>query len=152
MPIIEVSNPATTTPAFRANPTTAGAGKSASIVRADYDFAVQGGAVGTINLLGSTAIPANSVILDGYLEVLTAVTSGGAGTMSLGVEANGDVVAQAAVSGAPWSTTGRKSIHPAATGAASLKTTVARDVAMVIGTAALTAGKFSVYMKYLIEA
>jgi hypothetical protein len=56
------------------------------------------------------------------------------------------------VSGAPWSTTGRKSVIPVFTGATSLKTTAARDVSIVIGTAALTAGGFTVYLAYIATA
>lgn len=114
----------------------------------EYDFAVDGGAVSTITLRGSGALgsqlPAGCVITGGYVEVDTAVTSGGAATVAIQAEGAGDLVAAAAVSGAPWSTTGRKSIVPAATGATSVKTSTARTLSAVVATAALTAGKFRV--------
>lgn len=120
----------------------------------EYDFAVDGGAVSTITLrsaggasLGNT-IPAGSVITGGYLEVDTAVTSGGAATLGVNSEGAGDLVAGTVVSGAPWSTTGRKSLIPAFTGATSLKTTAARSLAVTVGVAALTAGKFRVVVFY----
>lgn len=114
----------------------------------EYDFAVDGGAVSTIALRGSGAlgsqIPSGAVITGGYVEVDTAVTSGGAATVAITSEGAGDLVAAAAVSGAPWSTTGRKSIVPAATGATSVKTSAARTLSATIAAAALTAGKFRV--------
>jgi hypothetical protein len=117
--------------------------------RADYDFSVDGGAVGTLGLIGSAAIPSGAVIVGGYVDVQTALTSGGSATVAIQVEAANDVVNAAAVSGAPWSTTGRKNVIPAFTGTASLKTTQARDISLVIATAALTAGKFTVYLFYV---
>lgn len=118
-------------------------------VRARYDFAVEGGAVGTIALLGTTAIPSGAVVLGGFVDVITPPTSGGAATLALQVEAAGDLVAAAAISGAPWSTAGRKSVIPVFTGATSLKTTAARDVSAVVATAALTAGVIDVYVAYV---
>jgi hypothetical protein len=117
-------------------------------VVADYDFAVDGGAVGTITLRGDNTIPSGSYILGGLVDVTTAVTSGGAGTVGVNSNAAGDIVAPAAVSGAPWSTTGLKSVIPAFTGATAIKTTAQRSLAITIGTAALTAGRFRVTVYY----
>lgn len=113
-----------------------------------YSFAVDGGAVSTIGLIGSTAIPAGSIILGGFLEVATAVTGAGA-SVAIQVEAANDIVTAAAVSGAPWSTTGRKSVIPAFTGATTVKTTAARDISAVISAAVLTAGVFTVTLFYV---
>lgn len=115
----------------------------------EYDFAVDGGAVSTITLRGDNSIPAGAYILGGFIEVLTAVTSGGSATVAVNSEAAGDLLAAAAVSGAPWSTTGRKSVAPVFTGASSLKTTAVRSLAITIATAALTAGRFRVAVLYL---
>jgi hypothetical protein len=122
----------------------------------EYDFAVDGGAVSTITLRqgsGTTlpnALPSGAVILGGYIEVDTLVTSasGNTGTISVNAEGAADLQAAVAVSGAPWSTTGRKSIVPAFTGAASVKTTAARSLAITVAVAALTAGKFRVVVYY----
>ena len=120
----------------------------------EYDFAVDGGAVSTITLRSATGdilgndIPAGAVIEGGYIEVDTVLTSGGAPTVAVASEAAGDLQAAAAISGAPWSTTGRKSITPAFTGATTVKTTVRRSLAMTIATATLTAGKFRVVVWY----
>lgn len=122
------------------------------VARASYDFAVDGGVAGTIALLGATSIPANAVIVGGLVRVTAALTSAGAATAALQVEAADDIVAAALVSGAPWSSTGRKSIIPAFTGATSVLTSVARDVSLVIATAALTAGAFDVFLFYVLIA
>lgn len=118
------------------------------VARGRYDFAVDGGAVSTIDLTSTAQIPANAVILGGFVEVDTAPTSGGAGTVAVQVEAAGDIVAAAAVSGAPWSTTGRKSVIPVFTGATTVKTTAARKIQAVVAAAALTAGAFDVVLFY----
>lgn len=119
----------------------------------EYDFAVDGGAVGTITLRGVDAagneVPNGAVIMGGYVEVLTAFTSGGAATVAVNSQAAGDLVAAAAVSGAPWSTTGRKSVIPVFTGATTVKTTATRQLAITIATAALTAGKARVVVFYV---
>ena len=118
----------------------------------EYDFAVDGGAIGAITLRAagsaSNQIPAGSVITGGYLEIDTAFTTGSAATMAIHVEGAGDVVAATVVSGAPYSTTGRKSIIPAGTGATSLKTTVPRSIVATIATGTVTAGKGRVVLFY----
>jgi hypothetical protein len=117
--------------------------------RVRYDFAVEGGAIGTIGLAGATIIPLGAVIMGGFVDVITPPTSGGGATIAIQVEGANDIVNAAAISGAPWSTTGRKSVIPAYTGATSVKTTAARDISAVIATATLTAGVFDVYLAYI---
>lgn len=117
----------------------------------EYDFAVDGGAVGQITLRGSGAlgagVPNGAVITGGYVEVDTALTSGGAATVGVDLEGASDVVAATVISGAPWSTTGRKSVIPAGTGATSVKTsTGTRSIKATVAVAALTAGKFRVVL------
>jgi hypothetical protein len=115
----------------------------------EYDFAKDGGAIGTLVMRSDDgAIPNGSVVLGGYIEVDTPVTSGGAATIAGQIESAGDLQAAAAVSGAPWSTTGRKSIVPVFTGASSVKTTAERNLTIVIAAATLTAGKFRIVALY----
>lgn len=127
------------------------AGYGVNWARVRYDFAVEGGVVGSIDLAADT-IPANSVILGGFVDVITPLTGGASATFGVGVESGADIVAAAAVTGAPWSTVGRKSVIPAFTGAASVRTTAARTIKGIIGTAALTAGQVDVYLAYLTVA
>lgn len=118
--------------------------------QAEYDFAVDGGATGTIVLRSPTGdshgnlIPAGAIVEGGVVDVETACLSG-TGTIALQLEAAGDLVAAAGQ--ASW-TLGRKSLIPAFTGATTVKTTVARSLTIVIATAAYTAGKFRVTVFY----
>jgi hypothetical protein len=119
--------------------------------RGIYDFAVDGGAIGTIGLMGALAIPLGATIIGGWVEVVTGLTSGGAATAAIQVEGAGDIV-PAQVLGT-W-TVGRKNIVPALVSSAVLsaagvvRTTAARDISLVIAAFALTAGKFSVVLDY----
>lgn len=117
-------------------------------IRARYDFAVDGGAVSTIDLT-SESIPANAVILGGFIEVDTILASSGSATVALNSEGAGDLLAATAFGSSPWSTTGRKSVIPAFTGATTVKTSVARKVQATIATAALTGGVFDVVLFYV---
>jgi hypothetical protein len=114
---------------------------------AEYDFARHGGAVGTVEF--GESVDKGAIVLGGNIEVVTALASAGAATAALQIQAAGDLVAQAAVAGAPWSSTGLKSVVPAFTGATAVKLTAARRVALVIGTAALTAGRLRVVLLYV---
>lgn len=126
-------------------------GPRLKMARGVFDFAVDGGAVSTIALMGATNIPSGATILGGWIEVHTALTSGGAATIAVQVESAGDIVPAVAV--ASW-TAGRKKIVPALDASAALaaaadvRTTAARDISAVIAAAALTAGKFSVVLIY----
>jgi hypothetical protein len=117
-------------------------------VRGRYDFAVDGGAVGDIDLTKNAQIPANAVILGGFVEVDTAVVGSGA-SLAVKVESAADTVGVAAVSGAPWSTTGRKSVIPVFTGVTTVKTTAARKIQATVSAAVLTAGAFDVVLFYV---
>lgn len=117
-------------------------------IRGRYDFAVDGGAIGAINLTGES-LPANAYILGGFLEVDT-VLAGATATMALSAEGAGDLSAATVVTGAPYSTTGRKSLIPVFTGASIVKTTAARKIFGTIATAAVTAGVFDVVLFYVV--
>jgi hypothetical protein len=122
-------------------------GAGIKIARGRWDFAVDGGAVSTIAITAEK-IPSGAVILGGFVEVDTALTGAANAEAAVKVEGAADTVASAVVTGAPWSTTGRKSVIPAFTGVTTLKTTAARDISIVIAVAALTAGAFDVVLFY----
>lgn len=111
-----------------------------------YDFAKTGGAVGTQYLSGP-AMPKDFISTGAsFIDVITAVTSGGAPTVSLGVETATDVrTAQALATAPALSAAGRVDLatNPAfAEETTFIKTTVQRRPLMTIAAAALTAGKF----------
>lgn len=119
------------------------------LARGDYSFAVDGGAVSTIALTGGSALPAGALILSASIEVTTVPTSGGAATIAVQTESAGDVQAAAAISGAPWSTTGLKLSSARTRATVPLKLAAASDLSIVVAGAALTAGAFRVYVEYI---
>ncbi len=122
--------------------------RAALIVRGKYDFAVDGGAISTIAITAGLPIPSGSVVIGGYVDVTTQLTSGGAATIACQVEGANDILTAVAV--ASW-TAGRKNILPAPTTGAltastAVKTTADRNISIVIAAATLTAGVFNVVL------
>lgn len=113
-----------------------------------YDFATDGGAVSTITLRGGS-IPSGAIIIDALIHVDTVPTSAGAPTISVGTEAAADINAAALISGAPWSTAGAKRGGVLTATAAPIKTTAARSLSIAVAVAALTAGRFKVFVWYV---
>lgn len=113
-----------------------------------YDFAVDGGVVGSINLRGDK-IPNGAIIVDALLQVDTALTGGTAtDTLSLGSEAAADLQTAAARNAAPWSAAGAKRVTLDAD-AVPVKTTAERSIQFAINATALTAGKFRAVVWYV---
>jgi len=112
--------------------------------RASYDFTRQGGAIGNIAL--PPIIPNGSVAIGGYISVITPPVGAGA-SIAVTLESAGDLQAAAVISGAPWSTTGRKAITPQAV-ASSIGLTADRAVTINITGAPLTAGRFDVMVYF----
>lgn len=125
-----------------------GRGETQEII-CNYDFATDGGATGDIALRGE-AVPSGAIITDALLLVDTIPTSGGAATIAVKVEGAADIQAAAAISGAPWSTTGAKRASAVTATSATVVTTASRQPTITVGTAALTAGKLKVILKYVI--
>jgi len=123
------------------------------LARAEYNFAVDGGAIGAI--ASKTVIPKNAIIIGGFVDVLTTCTTAGAdaGTMAISVESAGDIVSAIAVSNGanPWDA-GRRAIIPKRNTpeSTSIKATAARRVTFTIATQAFTAGRLIVYLEYVL--
>jgi len=123
------------------------------VARATYDFAEHGGAIGAINL--GVTIPDNAIVCGGFVDVVTTCTtaSADAGTMAIHVQSANDIVSAVAVSdGAnPWDA-GLKAIVPKANTPEStaIKLTADRAITATIATQAFTAGKFTVFLYYLV--
>jgi hypothetical protein len=123
--------------------------------RAVYDFAVDGGAIGAHTLRGDV-IPDNALIMGGVVDVITTCTTAGAdaGTMAIRVEGANDIVAAIAVSDGtnPWDA-GQKAIVPKfnTPESTSVKTTAARAITGTIAGQAFTAGKFVVFLFYVVS-
>lgn len=118
-------------------------------VAVQYDFAIHGGAVSDIGL--RARVPNGAIVVNAFAEVLVAPTSADStATIAIKVNAANDIFTAAAVSGAPWSTTGMKlAIPDLATVADYKKATADREITMSIAVQALTAGKFNVFVFYV---
>jgi hypothetical protein len=123
--------------------------RSLKSYKGEYDFAVDGGAIGTIVLRSDDGpIPSGSYVLGGFLEIDTLFTTGTAAVAGIQVNAANDTVASTIVSGAPYSTTGIKVIIPAWTATTIVKTTASRAPSMVVATGTITAGKGRLVLFY----
>jgi len=113
----------------------------------EYDFSVDGGAIGDITLRGDS-LPEGAVVTGGMVHVKAACTGGASATISLKVESAADVMAATAMAG--MVTNALIDVEPDGTAANAIRTTEnGRQVVATIATAALTAGKFVVALEYL---
>jgi hypothetical protein len=122
------------------------------MAKAQYSFAIHGGAISAISL--GTKIPDNAIVLGGFVEVLTTCTTAGAdaGTMAISIQGANDIVSAIAVSDVsnPWDA-GLHAIvpkfnTPETTG---IKLTAQRTITATIAVQAFTAGKFNVFLFYV---
>ena len=132
---------------------------AARTARATYDFAVSGGAISTIGL--GVTLPDNALIRRAWYEVNTTFTSAtDAATIALNIPTDGDLVDAIAISDVsnPWDA-GVVDIVNAAnvaedydTPTGYLKLTGAREISVVIAVEAVTAGKATFFVDYVIGA
>ncbi len=118
-----------------------------------YDFAVLAGAQGALTLKGANGdakqLPSGLIVLGGLVEVVAAVTSGGAATISLdlGATAAAILAATGKASFAVATPINIPSLNSAVSATGAVKLAAATDVKATIGTADLTAGKFYVHLE-----
>jgi hypothetical protein len=112
---------------------------------AEYNFASDGGSVGTKTLRRQMGIPANAVLASVILEPLIEPTSAGAATIAIGINAAGDLLAATAFDDGTYDPARGAAIVNTFPG----KTTAARGLIVTIAGAALTAGKFRVHVEYV---
>lgn len=98
-------------------------------------------------------LPIHAIVVGGFVDVNTAFTSQNTNnaTIAIKVESANDIISAAAVSGAPYSTIGRKAIVPKANTpeSTSVKATAAREITCTVATSILTAGKLTGYIYYV---
>lgn len=107
-----------------------------------YDFAVDGGAVGALEI---ATIPDNFVIVEGIYDVTTAITSQGSATVAFGCNTATDLLAATAIG-----TMGTAAVHaliPVGTAATAVKATAARTLTMTIAVEDLDTGKLRGYLR-----
>ena len=114
-----------------------------------FQFPAQGGAIGSIQMIDPNGnacfIPKGAVITKVYIDVTTAVTSGGAATIALQVQTAGDLKAATSYSSF---TVGLLDGIPGNTAASSIKMTADQPLTMVIAGAALTGGTINCIVEY----
>jgi len=125
------------------------------LARATYDFAEHGGAIGAHGL--GVTLPDNAVVVGGFVDVVTTCIAAGAdaGTMAIHVQTAGDIHVAAVADGTAGGAWGAglhaiipKANTPEATG---IKLTATREITVTIATQAVTAGKFVVFLYYVLS-
>ena len=112
--------------------------------KAEYDFAVDGGDVGDISL--GVTIPDNAIIVGGFIEGITSVTSGGSATVAVKLQSAADVAGATGKA----TLTGTAVVPCSAVLSTPFKLTAQRTVTITVATAAITAGKFNVWIEYFV--
>lgn len=123
------------------------------VARATYDFAEHGGAISAIGL--GVTLPDNAIVVGGFVDVVTTCVTAGAdaGTLAIHVQSANDIVSAIAVNNGanPWDAGLHaivpKSNTPESTG---IKLTAAREITVTIAGQAVTAGKFNVFLHYVV--
>lgn len=127
--------------------------RTKNVVVGLYDIAIQGGAVGTTKILDPFTnqplrIPANALFgvpVDFAFDVLDGLVSGGTTEISLGLEAPDDLIGNVEIG-----FLSSPGISPYSYGA-PVKTTAEQELTMTISTDPLVAGKFLVFLEYLLS-
>lgn len=111
-----------------------------------YDYSVQGGAVGLINLVdakgGTLKLPADFVITNVIIDRVTSPGALTSGTISLGVNSTADLLA--ATNNTTFDGTSLLAGIPVGSAATAIKVTADSAVTMTLATTAYTTGKFYV--------
>jgi hypothetical protein len=98
-------------------------------------------------------LPIHAIVVGGFIDVNTKFDSDAtdAGTIAISVQGANDIISAAAVSGAPFSTVGRKAIVPKANTpeSTSVKCTAAREITCTVAIEPLLSGKLTGYLYYV---
>lgn len=127
--------------------------KSKNCVKGVYNFATQGGAVSSINLLDddgvAVVIPSGAIITRVLVHAALAATSGGSATIALKSKTAADLLAATAV--ASFTLAALIDGIPVNTAATSIIMTADTTPQVTIAVAALTAGKLNVFIEYVLS-
>ncbi len=125
---------------------------------AQYDFAIDGGAISTITLRMPKSkggvqgpkqiLPKGAIVVGCYIDVITPGTTSASGTMSIGTgQATNDLKSGLAAA----SYTGIVACVPTGSAATSIKLTADSTMTATIATGAFTAGKWNIHVQYLLS-
>ena len=110
----------------------------------EYDFASDGGAIGT-TAFGSKILPPGAIIMDGIVHVKVAPVGSGA-TVAFQALAAEDIMDTTAITALTLNAL--IDINPVGTASTMIRCTAATQLSIVIATAALTAGKIAVGLRW----
>lgn len=121
-----------------------------------WDFTVNGGATGTINLNSSVGLlPNNAIVRNVAYDIVTALVTSATGetaTMIVKLPTDGTLVTQLAATGAAGTTGMGLGTPQNSTAGTWLKTTAARGVQVeVTGAGTITAGKIYYFVDYVVS-
>lgn len=117
------------------------------IVQGTYDFSKLGGGTATYNLI---KLNQGCRVLGGWIDTSGTVTAAsGTPTIAIQVQSANDLFSAGSVLTTPWSTVGKGALTPKINTPEtnSLTLTADRNVAAVIGAAAITSGVFTVFLE-----
>lgn len=133
---------------FYAGPLGTALGNKAHVVKGTWDFADQGGAVGTFNLHdidgNNIVLPLGAIIKQVWTKEVTNVTTSASGTLSLGAATTVDLLAATAAA----TFAGVQDGIPTGSGANMIALAAAATLTGSIATGAMTAGKIDVYVEF----
>lgn len=116
-----------------------------------FDFSVDGGAIGTITPVNSPQLPAGAIILGGVIDITTALLSGGAATIALGLGSGAQVASlKAATAVATYALGMAVPVVPLFTAATYVKVAAETQMTLTVAAFALTAGKMDVNIVYVV--
>jgi hypothetical protein len=121
------------------------------IARATYDFAVDGGAVGSIGL--GVSLPDNAIITRSWYTVLSSLTSADStATVALSIPTDdaAGIAAATALSANNYAAGHHEGIQTGTAANFSEQTTAARELTLTIGVQDLTAGKLILFCEYVV--
>jgi len=122
------------------------------IARATYDFDVDGGKVGDIEL--GVSLPENAIIIRSWYTVLTSLASDDDSTatvaLSIPTDEAVEIAAATALSENNYATGYHEGIQTGTAAKFSEPTTAARELTLTIGEEELTAGKLILFCEYVV--
>lgn len=120
----------------------------AQVVKATYDFTVDGGAIATITPVSSPVIPAGAIVFGGLIDVVVAPLGGGA-SVAIGFGTGAQNAALKAATAVGTYTIGAiLALIPVWTAASAVKVAADTPITFTVSGGALTAGKIAVQIYY----
>ena len=126
------------------NPGDQQGGAAAQVIKATYDFTLDGGAIASVNLVNSPVIPAGMIVFGGLIDGITLPVGPGA-SIAVGFGTGAQAAAlKAATVIATYAAGSVLAIIPVWTAASAVKVAADSKISVTVSGAVLTAGKFAI--------